>query len=63
EGRNANIEQQYRKARPSSGHPGIVMAGMCDRSVRVLRDDMDKTIFVKLCRTHSGTLIDMKKLD
>lgn len=50
-------------ARPSSGHPGVVVAAFCDRHVQVLRDDMDKTLFVRLCRPGSGVIINPKDLD
>ena len=52
-----------RKARPSSGHPGVVMAAFCDGSVRPLKDDMDKTLFVRLCRPGSGVIVNPKDLD
>ncbi|GAB6395578.1 MAG: hypothetical protein MdMp024_1890 [Bacteroidales bacterium] len=59
----AVIYYQYRKARPSSNHPGIVVAAFADRSTRYLRDDMDKALFVRLCRTNSGTVLNPKDLD
>ena len=46
-----------RKARPSSGHPGVVVATFVDGSVRTLKDDMDRTLFVRLCRPGSGGVI------
>jgi hypothetical protein len=58
-----SITYQYRKARPSSGHPGVVVAAFCDRSTRVLKDDMDKTLFVRLCRPSSGVVVNPKDLD
>lgn len=48
---------QYRRARPSSNHPGIVLAAFADRSTRILNDNMDKEIFVYLCMPHSGKVI------
>ncbi len=47
----------YRKARPSSNHPGIVLAAFADRNVRFLNENMDKKIFVWLCQPHSGQVI------
>jgi prepilin-type N-terminal cleavage/methylation domain-containing protein len=59
----ANIVYRSRKARPSSGHPGVVIAAFCDGSVRPLKDDMDKTLFVRLCRPGSGVILNPKDLD
>ena len=50
-------------ARPSSGHPGVVVAAFCDRHVQVLRDDMDKTLFVRLCRPGSGVILNQTNLE
>ena len=50
--------QEYRKARPSSGHPGVVVAAFCDGGTRVLKDDIDKTLFVRLCRPGSGVILN-----
>jgi prepilin-type N-terminal cleavage/methylation domain-containing protein/prepilin-type processing-associated H-X9-DG protein len=50
-------------ARPSSGHPGVVMAAFCDGSVRPLREEMDKMLFVRLCRPGSGVILNPKDLD
>ena len=47
-----------RKARPSSGHPGLVVAAFVDGSVRQLRDDMDKTIFIQLAQPGSGAILN-----
>jgi prepilin-type processing-associated H-X9-DG protein len=52
-----------RKARPSSGHPGVVMAAFCDGSVRPLKEEMDKMLFVRLCRPGSGVILNPKDLD
>jgi prepilin-type processing-associated H-X9-DG protein len=52
-----------RTARPSSGHPGGVVAAFCDGSVRYLKEDMDKTLFVRLCRPGSGVILNPKDLD
>jgi len=51
-----------RKARPSSGHPGGVVAAFVDGAVRFLRDDMDKTLFVRLARPGSGVILNPKDL-
>ena len=52
-----------RTARPSSAHPGVVMATFCDQNVRALRDDLDKLFFVRLCRPGSGVILNPKDLD
>ena len=52
----------FRKTRPSSGHPGVVVTAFVDGSVRTLRDDIDKTLFVRLCRPGSGVIINPKDL-
>ncbi|MDR0611233.1 MAG: DUF1559 domain-containing protein [Planctomycetaceae bacterium] len=48
---------RYRRARPSSNHPGMVLAAFADRSVRPLSDSMDKRVFVWLCQPNSGHVI------
>ncbi len=48
---------QYRRARPSSNHPGIVLAAFADRSVRPVNENMDKRTFVWLCQPNSGQVI------
>jgi len=55
-------EHRTRLARPSSGHPGIVNAAFVDGGVRTLKDDMDKTLFVRLCRPGSGVILNPKDL-
>ena len=57
-----NIVQPSRTTRPSSAHPGIVNAAFVDGSVRPLRDNMDKTLFVRLARPGSGVIINPKDL-
>ena len=59
----ARITYPYRTARPSSGHPGVVVAAYCDGHVGTLKDDMDKTLFVRLCRPGSGVILNPKDLD
>jgi hypothetical protein len=54
---------RIRKARPSSGHPGVVVAAFCDQSTKVLKDDMDQKLFVRLCRPGSGVILNPKDLD
>jgi prepilin-type N-terminal cleavage/methylation domain-containing protein/prepilin-type processing-associated H-X9-DG protein len=54
---------RFRKTRPSSGHPGTVIAAFCDGNVRPLKDSMNKMVFVQLCRPGSGVVIDMKELE
>jgi prepilin-type N-terminal cleavage/methylation domain-containing protein len=48
---------RYRRARPSSNHPGIVLAAFADRSVRPLSESMDQRIFVWICQPNSGQVI------
>ena len=57
------IVRRERTARPSSGHPGIIVAAYCDGHVGILKDDMDKTLFVRLCRPGSGVILNPKDLD
>lgn len=51
-----------RTARPSSGHPGVVIAAFCDGHAIPLRDEMDKTLFVRLCRPGCGVIIKQTDL-
>ena len=51
-----------RLARPSSGHPGVVVAAFCDGGVRPLKDDMDKQLFVQLARPGSGVILNPKDI-
>ena len=53
---------RQRTTRPSSGHPGVVVAAFCDGSVRPLKDDMDRTTFVRLARPSSGAILNPKEL-
>jgi type II secretory pathway pseudopilin PulG len=57
-----SIVHRSRTARPSSGHPGVVVAAYVDGGVRPLRDDIDRTLFVRLCRPGSGVIINPKDL-
>jgi len=56
------FDNRSRTARPSSGHPGVVIAAFCDQGTRVLRDDIDKTLFVRLCRPSSGVILNPKDI-
>jgi len=62
EGRNSNVDiiEPTRTARPSSGHPSVVIAAFCDGGVRPLKDDMDKLIFVQLSRPGSAVVLNPK---
>jgi hypothetical protein len=68
EGRAAHIGTQIanrglgRTARPSSEHPGVVVTTYCDGSVRSLRDNVEPTLFVRLCRPGSGVVLNPKDL-
>jgi len=54
----ASIVHRTRTARPSSGHPGVVVAAFVDGGVRPLKDAMDKTLFVRLARPGSGVILN-----
>ncbi len=53
----------YRLARPSSNHPGTVVAAFADRSVRTLNENMNKKLFVQICRPASGDVINPAELN
>ena len=57
-----SITHSPRTARPSSAHPGVVVAAFVDGGVRPLKDDIDKTLFVRLARPGSGVIINPKDL-
>jgi hypothetical protein len=52
-----------RLARPSSAHPGGVVAAFVDGSTRFIREDIDRTLFVRLMRPGSGVIINPRDLD
>ncbi|MDR0328606.1 MAG: DUF1559 domain-containing protein [Planctomycetaceae bacterium] len=56
EGRGS--EPSNRTARPSSAHPGVAVTAFCDWSVRPLRDGMDRTVFIQLCRPGSNAILN-----
>ena len=56
-GNEFNYPYQYRRARPGSNHPGIVLAAFADRSVRPVNENIDKKTFVWLCMPNSGNVI------
>jgi len=58
----ASIVHRDRTARPSSGHPGVVVAAFADCGVRPLQENIDKTLFVRLARPGSGVIINPKDL-
>ena len=64
EGRaNSGIDSSaFRTTRPSSGHPGGVVAVFVDGGARFLRDDMDKTLFVRLARPGSSVILNPKDI-
>ena len=57
------IVEPTRTARPSSGHPGVVIAAFVDGAARPLRDDMDKSLFIQLSRPGSGRILNPKDLE
>ena len=67
EGRSSHITTRFtnrgRLARPSSEHPGVVLASYCDGSVRVVRDSVDKILFSQLSRPGSGVIINPRDLN
>jgi prepilin-type N-terminal cleavage/methylation domain-containing protein len=56
-GNEFNAWKAYRRARPSSNHPSIVLAAFADRSVRPLNQDMDRQIFVWICMPNSNHVV------
>ncbi len=54
---------EYRLARPSSNHPGVVVAAFCDRSTRTISEKIDPTLFDNLMKTDSGAKFDPKTLE
>ncbi|MDR1963372.1 MAG: DUF1559 domain-containing protein [Planctomycetaceae bacterium] len=54
---------RYRKARPSSNHPGIVLGTFADRSVRSLNEQMNKEIFVRICQPNSGQIVNSNDIN
>ena len=52
----------HQLTRPSSGHPGVVVAAFCDSSVRPLKDEMSKLTFVQLMCPGSGAIINTRDL-
>ena len=52
-----------RTARPSSGHPGVVIAAFCDGHTQPLKDDINKVTFTRLCRPSSGVILNPKDLE
>ena len=60
---SSGAQERIRKARPSSGHPGVVVSAFADGSVRPLGDDMDRTLFVRLSRPGSGVIINPGNLN
>jgi len=60
---SVRFERRGRTARPSSAHPGGVVAAFVDGSVRFLNDDMDRTLFARLARPGSNRIINPRDLD
>jgi len=50
-------------ARPSSGHPGIVVAAFADGSVRPLGENIDPNLFIQLARPGSGVILNPRDLE
>jgi len=50
-------------ARPSSGHPGGVVAAFADRSTRFLNEGMNRRVFIELAQPGSGALFNPRDLD
>lgn len=47
----------YRRARPSSKHPGVVVVAFADRNVRPLNENIDAKLFIWLCQPNSGQVV------
>ena len=50
-------------ARPSSGHPGLVVAAFADGSVRTLSENISPTLFIQLARPGSGVILNARDLE
>ncbi|MGL4593329.1 MAG: DUF1559 domain-containing protein [Thermoguttaceae bacterium] len=59
-GRGGGVKHE--NTRPSSNHPGIVVAAFADRGVRPISDTMDKYIFIRICQPESGAVINMSDI-
>ena len=59
EGRGLVIPGTRPAARPSSGHPGVVVAAFADGRVQALSDDMDRRTFTQLVRPGSNYIINI----
>lgn len=46
----------YRYARPSSDHPGLIVATFCDNSVRTISESIDEEVFKFIMMSKSGEL-------
>jgi prepilin-type N-terminal cleavage/methylation domain-containing protein len=58
----SEAEIAYNTARPSSNHPGIVIAAFADRGTRPLNENMDKKVFVQICQPASGAIINAENI-
>jgi hypothetical protein len=48
----------HNTARPSSNHPGMVVAGFADGGVRPLNETIATDVYIKLCQPAAGSDID-----
>ncbi len=55
--------ERFRTARPSSNHPGVVVAAFADRSVKTLNDTMNKEVFVRISQSKSGAVINTSEFN
>ncbi len=63
-GRNvSDSTDTYRTSRPSSNHPGVVVVGFADRQIRTLNESVDRIVFVRLCQTSCGVVINPQNFD
>jgi len=53
----------YVTARPSSNHPGTVVAVFVDRRVQPLNENMNKEVFVRICQPRSGVIVRTQDLN
>lgn len=52
----------YRQARPSSYHPGVILAARCDRGVTTINAEIDPKVFYYLTNPTDGQVINAGEL-
>jgi prepilin-type N-terminal cleavage/methylation domain-containing protein len=56
-------DSDYKYARPSANHPGIVVAAFADRHVQALQEGIDSLVYARLMQTDSDDIIDASKIE